>query len=95
MSHKETQNPINKNFLTEDAYMDDNYLYAASACDMTGLAPTVAHNEYEAQSYEEIYPYLPPVQPTPGGGAVPPVADGIHAEYRTRVMPQGKIDKSN
>lgn len=65
MSQKETQNPVNKNFLTEDAYMDDNYLYAASASDMTGLAPTVAHNEYEAQSYEELFPYLPPVQPNP------------------------------
>ena len=86
MPQKETQNPVNKNFLTEDAYMDDNYLYAASANDMTGLAPTVAHNEYEAQSYEELFPYLPPVQPNPDGGDVPSVADGIHAEYRTKVM---------
>lgn len=88
MSQKETQNPVNKNFLTEDAYMDDNNLYAASANDMTGLAPTVAHNEYEAQSYEELFPYLPPVQPNPDGGDVPSVADGIHAEYRTKVTKQ-------
>lgn len=95
MSQKETENPVNKNFLTEDSSLDDNYLYSASANDMTGLAPTVAHNEYEAQSYEEVYPYLPPVQPNPDGGDVPSVADGIHAEYRTRVMPQKEIDKSN
>jgi hypothetical protein len=88
MPQKETQNPVNKNFLTEDAYMDDNYLYAASANDMTGLAPTVAHNDYEAQSYEELFPYLPPVQPNPDGGNVPSVADGIHAEYRTKVTRQ-------
>lgn len=88
MPQKETQNPVNKNFLTEDAYMDDNYLYAASANDMTGLAPTVAHNDYEAQSYEELFPYLPPVQPNPDGGNVPSVADGIHAEYRTKVTKQ-------
>lgn len=88
MPQKETQNPVNKNFLTEDSNIDDNYLYAASANDMTGLAPTVAHNEYEAQSYEELFPYLPPVQPNPDGGDVPSVADGIHAEYRTQVTKQ-------
>ena len=60
MPHKETKNMVNKNFVTEDSTLDDNYLYAASANDMTGLAPTVAHNEYEAQSYEELFPYLPP-----------------------------------
>ena len=60
MSHKETENMVNKNFVTEDSNFDDNYLYAASANDMTGLTPTVAHNEYEAQSYEELFPYLPP-----------------------------------
>ena len=60
MSHKETENVVNKNFVTGDSNLDDNYLYAASANDMTGLTPTVAHNEYEAQSYEELFPYLPP-----------------------------------
>ena len=60
MPRKETENMVNKNFVTEDSNLDDNYLYAASANDMTGLAPTVAHNEYEAQSYEELFPYLPP-----------------------------------
>ena len=97
MSRNETENMVNKNFVKEDVpnkdiIGDDNYLYAASANDMTGLAPTVAHNEYEAQSYEELFPYLPPVQPNPQGGAVPSVADGIHAEYRTEVTRQ-KSDK--
>ena len=82
MPQKETENMVNKNFVTEDSNLDDNYLYAASATDMTGLAVTVAHNEYEAQSYEEVFPYLPPVQPNPDGGEVPAVSDGIHAEYR-------------
>lgn len=88
MPRKETENMVNKNFVTEDSIMDDNYLYAASANDMTGLAPTVAHNEYEAESYEDVFPYLPPVQPNPNGGEVPSVADGIHAEYRTHVTKQ-------
>ena len=34
-------------------------LIAASANDMTGLTPTIAHDNYEADSYEEVYPYLP------------------------------------
>lgn len=59
----------------------DNYLYAASTTEMTGLTPTIAHNEHEAQNYEEIYPYLPPV---------PHSTEGIHAEYRTEVTPQFK-----
>lgn len=71
---------------------DDNYLYAASATDMTGLAPTVAHNEYEAQSYEEVYPYLPPVPPT--GVTLPDISitEGLHAEYRKHVTKQSNDD---
>lgn len=88
MPQKETSNMVNKNFVTEDSTLDDNYLYAASANDMTGLAPTVAHNEYEAQNYEEVYPYLPPVQPNPNGGDVPAPSEGIHAEYRRHVTKQ-------
>lgn len=88
MPQKETSNMVNKNFVTEDSNLDDNYLYAASTNDMTGLAPTIAHNEYEAQSYEEVFPYLPPVQPNPNGGNVPSAADGIRAEYRTHVTKQ-------
>jgi len=95
MPQKETQNPINKNFVTEDSTLDDNYLYAASATDMTGLAVTVAHDEYEAQSYEEVYPYLPPVQPNPNGGDIPSVAEGIHAEYRTHVTRQQPSDTNH
>ena len=85
MSSKKMENSITT---------DDNYLYAASANDMTGLAPTVAHNEEEAQSYEEVYPYLPPLRPIPGGGIVPDPAEGIHAEYRTEVTPQHSEDKT-
>ena len=59
----------------------DNYLYASSASDMTGLTPSIAHNEYEAQNYEEIYPYLPPTSDP---------ADGIRADYRTEVTSQSK-----
>ena len=65
---------------------DDNYLYTASVSDMTGLARTIAHNEYEAQSYEELYPYLPPVPKNSKESA----ADGIHAEYRTQVTRQSE-----
>lgn len=67
----------------EDAgsIVGDNYLYASSVTDMTGLTPTIAHNEHEAQNYEEIYPYLPPASHP---------AEGIHAEYRTHVTEQPK-----
>lgn len=70
---------------------DDNYLYAASATEMTGLTPSVAHDEEEAQNYEEVYPYLPPIPPT-GATAVPEIlpAQGIHAEYRTKVTKQSE-----
>lgn len=73
---------------------DDNYLYSASDNDMTGLAPTVAHNEYEAQSYEELFPYLPPIPPN-SAITVPdtPIAEGIHAEYRTKVTKQHKKEE--
>lgn len=73
---------------------DDNYLYAASNRDMTGLTPSVAHDEYEAQSYEELFPYLPPLPP--GKARTTPeasVAEGIHAEYRTEVTDQKRPKK--
>lgn len=90
-----TKNPQNKH---EDKYglaNDDNYLYAASATDMTGLAPSVAHNEYEAQSYEDVFPYLPPIPPN-SAITVPdtPIAEGIHAEYRTKVTKQHSKEKN-
>jgi len=88
MLRRKPENLIVKDFINDDPIADDNYLYAASANDMTGLAPTVAHNEYEAQSYEELFPYLPPVQPKTDGGEVPSVAESIHAEYRTEVTRQ-------
>ena len=39
---------------TKNPTMDDDYLFASSATDCTGLIPTVAHDEYEAESYDEI-----------------------------------------
>ena len=63
MSHKNIENLITKDFLNDDPIADDDYLFAASANDMTGLTPTIAHNNYEAESYEELFPYLPPTLP--------------------------------
>jgi len=93
MSHRKIEDLITKDFLNDDPIADDNYLYAASANDMTGLAPTVAHNEYEAQSYEEVFPYLPPIQPDLNMGDTSSVAEGIHAEYRTHVTRQKHDDE--
>ena len=75
--------------------MDDNFLSAASTTEMTGLVPSVAHDEYEAQSYEEVFPYLPPIPPN-SAVTVPdtPVAEGIHAEYRTEVTKQPKENET-
>lgn len=39
--------------------MEDDYLYAASATDMTGLIPNGGHDDYELENYDEIYPYIP------------------------------------
>ena len=81
--------PVNFSADKSNNIEDDNYLYAASATEMTGLARTIAHNEYEAQSYEEVFPYLPPIHPN-GVITVPdtPVSEGIHAEYRREVTEQ-------
>ena len=57
------QTPTKTNDLKNNPTMDEDYLYAASNHDTTGLTPTVAHNEYEAESYQELNHYLPPVQP--------------------------------
>ncbi len=100
MPYNETSNMINKmnaekkGSVNENSTMDDNYLWAASATDMTGLAPTVAHNEYEAANYEEIYPYLPPILPN-SVITVPdtPMAEGIQSQMRRRVTPQNQEDK--
>ena len=78
---------------------DDNYLYAASANDMTGLAPTAAKDEYEAQSYEELYPYLPPFPPLPPNSVITtpdvPVSEGIQNQYRRHVTPQSHKGQSH
>ena len=92
MSYRKIEDLIAKDFINDDPLADDNYLYAASANDMTGLTPTVAHNEYEAQSYEEVFPYLPPIQLNTQGDATVSVADDIHAEYRTHVTRQNPED---
>lgn len=63
MSHKNIENLIAKDFLNDDPIAEGDYLFAASANDMTGLTPTIAHDNYEADSYEELFPYLPPVAP--------------------------------
>ena len=64
-------------------------LFAASYNETTGLIPSPALNSYEASNYEELYPYLPPVPPnTKITEPDTPMAEGIHAEYRTHVSPQ-------
>ena len=45
---------------TEESKRDEDYLYSASTQDCTGLTPTPAHNEFEAEAYQEISHYLPP-----------------------------------
>ena len=52
--------------LANNPTMDDDYLFASSATDCTGLIPSVAHDEYEVENYEELYPYLPPIAPPLG-----------------------------
>ena len=47
------------NFLNDNPTMEDDYLYAASATDMTGLIPNGGHDDYELENFDEIYPYMP------------------------------------
>ena len=39
--------------------INDDYLFAASNQDCTGLIPSGIHGSDEIENYEEIYPYLP------------------------------------
>lgn len=59
--------------LANNPTMDDNYLFSSSANDCTGLIPSVTHDEYEIENYENLYPYLPPVIPMPDKGTSPTV----------------------
>ncbi len=44
---------------TNNPTMDDDYLFAASTGDCTGLIPGIIHDETELENYEELYPFLP------------------------------------
>lgn len=46
-------------FLMDASTMEDDYLYSASATDMTGLIPSGGHDDYELENFDEVYAYLP------------------------------------
>lgn len=50
-------------FTEEDPTINDDYLFAASYNDCTGLIPSLPQNEEEVKNYEEISHYLPPIPP--------------------------------
>lgn len=98
MKKEQQARPLNPNNPT----MDEDYLYAASYHDCTGLAPTPAHNEFEAESYQELAHYLPPISPMHSSSAVddpiPPynhgrTSDDIHLETRKEVTEQPSQNK--
>lgn len=100
MNIKKEQNarPLN----TDNPTMDEDYLYSASCRDCTGLTPTPAHDEFEAESYQELYHYLPPISPANSASGVdspiPPynhgrTTDDIHLEMRRKVTDQPKENK--
>ena len=87
MLNNENLHPLD----TEESERDEDYLYSASNHDATGLTPTPAHNEFEAEAYQELFHYLPPVTPqnsvTTTDAPSPPfnhgrTADDIHLETR-------------
>lgn len=93
MKKEPNARPLNTNNPT----MDEDYLYSASAHDCTGLAPTPAHDEFEAESYQELFHYLPPIAPSHSVSAVdnpiPPynhgrTTDDIHLETRHKESDQ-------
>lgn len=59
MDHENTKNTSKEINPT----MDGDYLSTAACTDCTGLIPSVTSTEDELESYEELYPYLPPVPP--------------------------------
>ena len=64
MKVSKTVKPLND----ENPTLKDDYLSTVSCNDCTGLIPTPAQNNYEAESYEELVNYLPPVASLPGLG---------------------------
>ena len=66
-----------------DIIKDDDTLQAsvASSFDMTGFTPTVAHNEYESESYGEVLPHIVPIPEPPG---VPTSDAPVWGELRPR-----------
>lgn len=66
---------------------DEDYLYSASYQDCTGLTPTPAHNEFEAESYQELFHYLPPLPPNSSQNHGR-TTDDIHLETRHKVTEQ-------
>ncbi len=70
-------------FQEMDSIMNDDFLFASSCYDCTGLIPSGGHGEEEAQNYNEVYPYLPS---TPGNAGRE--AEGIHVEMRKEVTDQ-------
>ena len=93
MKKEQNARPLNTNNPT----MDEDYLYSASSHDATGLTPTPAHDEFEAESYQELYHYLPPIAAANSTSAndfpTPPynhgrTTDDIHLEMRRKVTDQ-------
>ena len=80
MHKNEHSQPTN----TNTSKNDEDYLYSASNHDCTGLTPTPAKNEFEAESYEQLFHYLPPVFPMTSVSAVddpiPPFNYGTASE---------------
>lgn len=58
----------------------DSYDYlsgAASSQDCTGLIPSAPLSEAELDSYEELYPFLPPASDIKGNSEAPEDTSGI------------------
>ena len=62
MSYKKIENLITKDFLNDNPISEDNDLLTASANEMTGLIPTGIQNKKEAENYNEVFPYQPPLK---------------------------------
>ena len=75
--------------------IDKDDFSTASSNEMTGLAPSVAHNEYEAENYADLCAqpiHIPRSSKHPLSDKS--VCENIHAEYRKEVVPQTKKQNS-
>ena len=84
---KHEKKTVNVNPLSNQELIDsyDYLATAASSHDCTGLIPSAPLNPAELDSYEELYPFLPPVSSADDAPEQAPPSGKIHLILRVNV----------